>query len=443
MLWQCLMFQVWTAQAGKWEWAGEVDLAPGNYSFTFLTVEGAYADATMMVSFHEHDVEEETIHELWEDGAPVRSDLWQEGVLYEVEFDTSLYATIQQLKIQKEGEYFFYFQHFPEEFGVANERFLRKSTGVDIPVHMHDEEEESSDRIGVVIGATVIVTAVSLVGIIVLMPIGNKLNQTIEDAATAFASGCMLAAANFLMLPEAVHLIGEEAVSESNGNTVYAVSVLAGFILGGIIHWTSALLTPSVATGPVASEAKVEGHPESVALQGEMSVQQTEKQNKRMGSVVWSVLVGDFFHNFVDGVAIGVAFSICDTTTGWVVTLGSASHEISQELSDFLVLTSNGMSPAWALFSNFLSGVSCVIGGVVGVYADLTSMATGGLLAFGGGTYIWIATVECFSKLMGAASWQQVALRLAFWLIGCLVIGLVLLRHEHCAVGGGHHHGHS
>jgi len=69
------------------------------------------------------------------------------------------------------------------------------------------------------------------------------------------------------------------------------------------------------------------------------------------------------------------------------------------------------------------------------------------LLAFGGGTYLYIAFVECMPKVMSADVSPLVRfLGIFAFLLGTVVIGLVLLDHEHCvpdgaeAEGGGHHH---
>jgi len=100
------------------------------------------------------------------------------------------------------------------------------------------------------------------------------------------------------------------------------------------------------------------------------------------------------------------------------------------------------MSPLHALGANLLSGVSCIIGGVVAVYANMSPSATGGALAFGGGTYVWIAATECFPKLLHVASGKDVLLRFGTILAGIVVIALVLINHQHCAAPGSAHEGH-
>ena len=48
-------------------------------------------------------------------------------------------------------------------------------------------------------------------------------------------------------------------------------------------------------------------------------------------------LVGDFIHNFTDGLSIGVA-DIADFKMGLITTMAMFFHEIPHEVGDFVVL---------------------------------------------------------------------------------------------------------
>ncbi len=54
----------------------------------------------------------------------------------------------------------------------------------------------------------------------------------------------------------------------------------------------------------------------------------------RSGSMI---MVGDLFHNFVDGILIGSAFMV-STSLGIVTALAIIAHEIPQEVGNFLIL---------------------------------------------------------------------------------------------------------
>ncbi len=56
-----------------------------------------------------------------------------------------------------------------------------------------------------------------------------------------------------------------------------------------------------------------------------------------------NVLIGDLFHNFFDGVVIALAFRMCGSGMGWVVTGTAVLHELPQEMSDFIILVEAGL----------------------------------------------------------------------------------------------------
>ncbi|MGE5492864.1 MAG: ZIP family metal transporter [Actinomycetota bacterium] len=80
------------------------------------------------------------------------------------------------------------------------------------------------------------------------------------------------------------------------------------------------------------------------------------------------ILVGDTFHNFVDGVLIAAAF-LEDTQLGIVTALAIIAHEIPQEVGDYLILLHSGYSRAKALAFNLLSSVATLVGAMLAYFA--------------------------------------------------------------------------
>ena len=156
-----------------------------------------------------------------------------------------------------------------------------------------------------------------------------------------------------------------------------------------------------------------------------------------------SLIVGDFFHNFTDGVFIGAAFQ-CNATLAWSIVGVTVMHEVPQELGDFAVLKNQlGFSTPAALLYNFIAGSSVMLGGIVVMSSSVSDVSVGMLLAYGAGNYIYCATVHMFSQ--GSKSAIFDAKRLFAFAIGCVIIGLILLDDEHCtatygtATGGAAH----
>jgi zinc and cadmium transporter len=80
------------------------------------------------------------------------------------------------------------------------------------------------------------------------------------------------------------------------------------------------------------------------------------------------ILIGDTFHNFVDGILIAAAF-VDSTSLGIVTGLAIIAHEIPQEVGDFLILIHSGYTKARALAFNLLSSLATLVGGLLAYFA--------------------------------------------------------------------------
>ena len=80
------------------------------------------------------------------------------------------------------------------------------------------------------------------------------------------------------------------------------------------------------------------------------------------------IMVGDTFHNFVDGILIAAAF-LADVQLGVVTALAIIAHEIPQEVGDFLILLHSGYSKRQALIFNLVSSVATLVGALLGYFA--------------------------------------------------------------------------
>ena len=80
------------------------------------------------------------------------------------------------------------------------------------------------------------------------------------------------------------------------------------------------------------------------------------------------VLIGDAFHNFVDGAVIAAAV-VSSLPLGISTAVAVAAHEIPQELGDFAILLGAGYSRSRALLLNVISGMAAVGGALVALLA--------------------------------------------------------------------------
>ncbi|MCM3880608.1 MAG: ZIP family metal transporter [Vicinamibacterales bacterium] len=111
------------------------------------------------------------------------------------------------------------------------------------------------------------------------------------------------------------------------------------------------------------------------------------------------VLIGDAFHNFLDGVVIGTAVQT-SVPLGISTALAVATHEIPQELGDFAILLNAGYSRRRALVLNILSGASAVLGAVLAVIAlDWMPQINTYVLSVAAASFLYVAMADLIPDL--------------------------------------------
>jgi zinc and cadmium transporter len=111
------------------------------------------------------------------------------------------------------------------------------------------------------------------------------------------------------------------------------------------------------------------------------------------------IVVGDGFHNFVDGVLIAAAF-LADTKLGVATTIAIVAHEIPQEVGDFIVLLHAGYGRAKALLLNAASSLSAVAGGVAGFFSlEDAQGVIPYVLVLAASSFIYIAVADLIPDL--------------------------------------------
>ncbi|KAL7669691.1 hypothetical protein ACOME3_010337 [Neoechinorhynchus agilis] len=119
---------------------------------------------------------------------------------------------------------------------------------------------------------------------------------------------------------------------------------------------------------------------------------------RTIAPVAWMVLICDALHNFVDGLAIGAAFSD-DVTKAISVCLAVAFEEIPNELGDFAVLLNSGLGLKPALFLNFVAACSNYIGLSVAIIIGELSQIHHWIYCTAGGMFLYISLVVMVNEL--------------------------------------------
>ncbi len=163
--------------------------------------------------------------------------------------------------------------------------------------------------------------------------------------AVSFSIGILLATSMLHLLPEAL----ESGRTPHEVFPVLLAGILGFFALEKFAIWRHA-------------HGNGDQHPD-----GETCEDHTHSHHHARGEVV-SILVGDGFHNFTDGLLIAAAF-LADPALGWATTLAIIAHEVPQEAGDFAILLAAGWSRVRALFWNGVSSLTSLVGGVIGYFS--------------------------------------------------------------------------
>ncbi|MBI3140262.1 MAG: ZIP family metal transporter [Rhodocyclales bacterium] len=219
----------------------------------------------------------------------------------------------------------------------------------------------------------------------------------------SYAIGALLGAAFLDVLPEAVEAQGGNAEAAAG---IILAGILGFFVLEKLVLWRH------------CHDEQCEGH---------------EAHNPGLdhGRSGLMILVGDTFHNFVDGVLIAAAF-MQDTTLGIVTALAIIAHEIPQEVGDFLILLHSGYSRGKALAFNLLSSLATLVGGLL-AYAALSAVqgAVPVLLALAASSMIYVAVADLIPGLH-----RRPELRATASQVLLIVAGIASIHFAHLLVEG-------
>ena len=230
----------------------------------------------------------------------------------------------------------------------------------------------------------------------------------------SYAVGALLGAVFIELLPH--------AFNRSDNLKVTAATILGGlllfFILEKLVLWRHCHIEACEAHDPHDDHAA----PPAIV---------TTAHHHDHGRSGMMILIGDTFHNFVDGVLIAAAF-LADTQLGIVTALAIIAHEVPQEVGDFLILLHSGYSKQHAFLLNLLSSVAMVVGGVLAYFALQTmEQWVNTLIALAAASMLYVAVADLIPGLHRRpeirATIQQVtliALGIAtIWLVGELAHG--------------------
>lgn len=235
-----------------------------------------------------------------------------------------------------------------------------------------------------IILASLFISLGALAGVMTLAMNQEKLSHLLLFFVS-LSAGSMMGGAFIHLLPEAA-----ESLSADVSFGIVLLSFITFFLIEKIFHWRH-------------------------CHQGHCHVHTFGYMN----------LVGDFIHNFIDGLILAGTFMI-DIKLGIVTTLAVALHEIPQEIGDFGVLLYAGFSQRKALITNFLVALSTVAGSIVGyLLATQSHNFVPFLLPFAAGGFIYISASDLMPEIRKETNLKKSLLSFAIFIAGVLMMWLV------------------
>lgn len=235
----------------------------------------------------------------------------------------------------------------------------------------------------------------SLVGGLLLLS-RKKTAELLATYTTPFAAGALLAAVFLDLLHE-----GVEQAEPSTVLTAALIGVLLFFLFERFLRWFH------------------HHH------------QHADKSKDPKRSLI---VLGDTVHNALDGVAIAAAFLV-SVPTGIVTTIAVAAHEIPQEIGDFGLLLSKGMSRAKVLLVNVVSALATTILAVITfAVGSEEGLPLGWLIGLSAGFLLYIATSDLIPEIHEKASDKKLFdLKPLLLILGVVVVAISVKLAHHFA----------
>ena len=205
-----------------------------------------------------------------------------------------------------------------------------------------------------------------------------NINKTAIPMLISYAIGAMLGAVFLEILPHAIDV----AVSPKHMTATVLFGILLFFALEKLVLWRhchgdhcevhavhTAEDCPDAQVNLSQADSTVSKYKAITVKQPSITahIQHHDHDHDR-GRSGMMIMIGDTFHNFVDGILIASAFMV-DIKLGIVTAIAIIAHEIPQEVGDFLILLHSSYSKKQAFIFNLVSSLATAVGGFIAYFA--------------------------------------------------------------------------
>ncbi|MBP7837528.1 ZIP family metal transporter [Candidatus Saccharibacteria bacterium] len=139
------------------------------------------------------------------------------------------------------------------------------------------------------------------------------------------------------------------------------------------------------------------------------------------------IIIGDTVHNALDGIAIAASFLV-SVPTGIITTIAVAAHEIPQEIGDFGLLLSKGLSRKKVLFFNVVSALATLVFAVITFWLGTDKQLPVGILfGLSAGFLLYIAASDIIPTLHDETPHDKLLdIRPILLIVGAVTVGLAI-----------------
>ena len=262
-----------------------------------------------------------------------------------------------------------------------------------------------------------------------------NINKTAIPMLISYAIGAMLGAVFLEILPHAI----EVATSPKQMTATVLFGILLFFALEKLVLWrhchgdhceVHAVHTAEECPDPQTSLSTVDLKTTkykalSVKKPSINAHPQHHNHDHDRGRSGMMIMIGDTFHNFVDGILIASAFMV-DIKLGIVTAIAIIAHEIPQEVGDFLILLHSGYSKKQAFIFNLVSSLATAVGGFIAYFA-LSHVQTWvpTILGLAAASMLYVAVADLIPSLHKRTELRATVSQLS--LIACGVASIFLI----------------
>nr|CAD7438855.1 unnamed protein product [Timema bartmani] len=327
-------------------------------------------------------------------------------------------------------------------------KYSRQANQPDESPKQERGEHETANLWVQALGSTLLISAAPYL-ILYLVPLDNsKEREPLLKVLLSFASGSLLGDAFLHLIPHA--LVPHDHTSEHShshehthsANHGHDMSVGFWVLLGIIVFLVVEKFVRLVKGGHDHSHASKPSSEQDTKTG--KNKKNDDKKTARTGEHKGDIkvagylnLAADFTHNFTDGLAIGASY-LAGRNIGVVTTITILLHEVPHEIGDFAILIQSGCSRKKAMYLQLTTALGAVTGTIISLLVEGTGecaslvyyilvcpAASGRILAFTAGGFIYIATVSVIPELLADTKLWQSVKEMAALLVGVYMMVLI------------------